>query len=351
MRVQPGELITLVGPSGAGKTTLLRLIAGLDAPTSGTIQIDGNDPSRLAPHRRGAALMFQEPVVYPHLNVRDNLAFSARARGVPESTLRPKRDLLADRLGILPLLDRPPSRLSGGERQRVAIGRVLLSGARLLLLDEPFARLDVHLREDVATLIRDWQRAHAPTTLLVTHDPAEAARLADRVGVLEHGRLTAFDTPQTLYEHPPTPTVGQLVGAPAMEFLPVQADSTSFNVSLGKNLEFNSRYIHVHNDANISNGPWLIGYRPVSPAIAVLPIDVPPQPPFLDLLADSVAVEPFGRDRRHVFQPIGSKHTLVVIEPADQPIHPERRVMLRLDLRAVCWFSDVDDGSLSTRDP
>lgn len=334
IQTQPGELITLVGPSGAGKTTLLRLIAGLDTPSSGSLRLDGIDHTRVAPHRRGAALLFQEPVAYPHLSVRANLAFSALARGIPGADLRANLAPLADRLGLSALLDRPPSRLSGGERQRVAIGRVLLSGARLLLLDEPFARLDVHLRDGVASLVRDWHKERGLTTLLVTHDPAEATRLADRVGVMEQGRLIAFGSPQTLYDHPSTPTVGRLVGTPAMEFMPIHIDSNRIIFHQYVSISYHEQYL------NLPDGRHLLGYRPVAPSISVLSPDASPQPYTLDLQAERIAVEPLGRDRRCIYRLIGSEHTLTVIEPADGPIPPAPRATIRLDLRAVCWFAD-----------
>jgi ABC-type sugar transport system ATPase subunit len=344
--VAPGELAVLVGPSGSGKTSLLRLVAGLDSPTAGAVLLDGHPVAGVPPHRRGVGLMFQEPVVYPHLDVRANLRFSARARGVTEPDLAGPFDRLVAGLGLAPLLDRHPGGLSGGERQRVALGRVLLSGARLLLLDEPFARLDVHLRDGVAAVVRDWHRERGLTSVLVTHDPVEASRLADRLGVMEGGRLVQHGPPSRLFAAPATPTVGRLVGMPAMEFLPVRLDVVAGVIGVTVEGASAPAARLSTDDWALRAGRLLLGYRPTAAVVSVTPPDeFADHAMRLTLEAQLIGVADLGRDRRCVYQLIDSGHRVVRVEPADGPVTVGRRVTLQLFLGAVDWFPAEADAA------
>ena len=212
LRIAAGECFALLGPSGAGKTTLLRLVAGLDAPDSGTVRFDGRDVTREPPHRRGVAYVPQRSALYPHLDVRDNLAVALKLAGTPRVERRRAAETAAAQLRIAHLLDRRPHQLSGGEQRRVALGRALASGRPLWLLDEPFAHLDAELRREFLAefpLLRDPLH---PTIVMVSHDPIDALALADRVGVLDEGRLLDAGSPAEVLARPGRRAVGLRFG-------------------------------------------------------------------------------------------------------------------------------------------
>jgi ABC-type sugar transport system ATPase subunit len=219
LRVAPGELLVLTGPSGSGKTTTLRLIAGLESVDSGEIFLAGHPVTHHAPHRRQVALSFQSPALFPHLSVRENLVFHQRlrynllrrwSRPWPED-LRRNAEEVGALLRLDALLDRRPAELSGGERQRVALGRVLIRRPAVFLLDEPLAQLEGPLRVRIRQAVRDLQRQRQTTTLWVTHDVAEAFAVADRVAVMEGGRLLQVGAPGELQQAPANEVVAELL--------------------------------------------------------------------------------------------------------------------------------------------
>ena len=219
LAVAEGEFLVILGPSGSGKSTLLRLLAGLESPTSGSIRIDDRPADGLAPRDRGVGMVFQDPAPYPHLSVFDNLAFGLRARRVPTAQLRARVELTADLLRLADCLDRRPAALSGGQRQRVALGRALAPRPGLLLLDEPLSNLDAPLRASIRDDLMALHRRLGTTTVLVTHDQAEALALGDRVALLDRGRLAQVGPPEELYERPASRFVGGFLGSPPMSFL------------------------------------------------------------------------------------------------------------------------------------
>ncbi|UTT61873.1 ABC transporter ATP-binding protein [Microcella humidisoli] len=210
--VDAGECLAILGPSGSGKSTVLRAIAGLDAPTSGRILVDGTDVAGVAPERRGMAMVFQRPLLFPHLSVLDNVAFAATVAG------QPRREARADARQFLELVqlegfgDRPITALSGGQEQRVALARALAARPRVLLLDEPFSALDPELRGDMHTLLGQIRQQLSPTIVMVTHDRDEAAVVADRVALLSAGHLLQHDTVERLYTRPASLEVSRLMG-------------------------------------------------------------------------------------------------------------------------------------------
>lgn len=219
LEVRPGELVTLVGPSGSGKSTILRLIAGLERPDRGRVLVDNQDVSRVPPHRRGVAMVFQDYALYPHLTVRGNLLFGLRVRRVPRAEAERRARAAAERLGIADLLDRYPDEMSGGQRQRVALARALVREPRIYLLDEPLASLDAPLRFATRADLLALHRELGTTTIHVTHDQAEAMTLGDRVVVLDRGRVRQVGPPQQVYDQPADTFVARFLGSPPMNLV------------------------------------------------------------------------------------------------------------------------------------
>ncbi|MDK3255343.1 ABC transporter ATP-binding protein [Blastococcus capsensis] len=212
LEVPAGSCVAILGPSGSGKSTVLRLTAGLDEPTAGSVHLDGVDLAGVLPERRGMAMVFQRPLLFPHLSVRDNVAFADRVRGVPRRTARRRAEEFLELVQLGGYGGRPARALSGGQEQRVALARALAAEPRVLLLDEPFSALDARLREEMHELLADLRMRLDPTILLVTHDHAEADTLADRVAVLDGGRLLQAGPMRALYARPASLTVSRLLG-------------------------------------------------------------------------------------------------------------------------------------------
>ncbi|WP_244617954.1 ABC transporter ATP-binding protein [Rhizobium sp. RU35A] len=220
--VKDRELIVFVGPSGCGKSTLLRLIAGLDPITEGEFLLNDQRMNDVAPSRRGIAMVFQSYALYPHMNVYENMAFGARLMGLDKAEVEARIAEAARMLRLEALMERRPRELSGGQRQRVAIGRALVRKPQLLLLDEPLSNLDAALRSDVRLEIARLHREIGGTTIYVTHDQVEAMTLADRIVVMNGGRIEQFGSPRELYETPANVFVANFIGSPRMAMLPVE---------------------------------------------------------------------------------------------------------------------------------
>ena len=218
LRVDDGEFVVLVGPSGCGKTTTLRLVAGLEKPTDGRVLIDGRDVSGTAPRDRDVAMVFQNSALYPHMTVRQNLAFALKARRVPKATIADRLATAAEVLGIEGLLDRRPDALSGGERQRVSLGRAMVRRPAVQLLDEPLSDLDAALRLEMRAELKRLHAATGTTTLHVTHDQEEAMTLGDRLAVMTDGAIRQTGSPLEVYHRPADRRVAGLLGSPPMNF-------------------------------------------------------------------------------------------------------------------------------------
>jgi len=210
--VAAGSCTAILGPSGSGKSTILRVMAGLDPVTSGQVLVDGVDVAGLAPERRGMGMVFQRPLLFPHLSVLDNVAFADRVSGVPRAVARLNAGLYLDMVQLGGYGRRSVRELSGGQEQRVAIARALAARPRVLLLDEPFSALDPELRSDMHALIDDIRSALSPTIVLVTHDRDEASAVADRIAVLHEGELLQHDTVDGVYTRPGSLRVARLMG-------------------------------------------------------------------------------------------------------------------------------------------
>jgi sn-glycerol 3-phosphate transport system ATP-binding protein/multiple sugar transport system ATP-binding protein len=217
--VPEGSFAVLVGPSGCGKSTLLRLLAGLERADGGTITFGERDVTRLEPRERDIAMVFQSYALYPHLTVRDNLAFGLRLRKAPQAEIDRRIAEAAEMLGLGPLLDRFPKALSGGQRQRVAMGRAIVRRPSLFLFDEPLSNLDAALRAQVRVDIRKLHDRLGATSVYVTHDQVEAMTLADVLFVLNRGKVEQAGRPLDVYERPATRFVAGFLGSPGMNFL------------------------------------------------------------------------------------------------------------------------------------
>jgi multiple sugar transport system ATP-binding protein len=219
LAIDDGELMVLVGPSGCGKTTALRMVAGLEDVTGGTIFIDGQPVNDVEPRDRDIAMVFQSYALYPHLSVRENMAFSLKYRGTAKDEIRRRVTEAARVLELEPLLERKPRQLSGGQRQRVAMGRAIVRQPRAFLMDEPLSNLDAKLRVQMRAEIARLQRSLGVTTIYVTHDQTEAMTLGRRVAVIRHGELQQVAPPQELYLRPANLFVASFIGSPAMNLL------------------------------------------------------------------------------------------------------------------------------------
>jgi len=219
LSIADGELMVLVGPSGCGKTTALRMVAGLEEITEGTILVDGQPVNDMEPRDRDIAMVFQSYALYPHLTVRDNMAFSLKYRKTPKQEIQRRVEEAARILELDELLSRKPRQLSGGQRQRVAMGRAIVRQPRAFLMDEPLSNLDAKLRVQMRAEIAKLQRSLGTTTIYVTHDQTEAMTLGSRVAVLRHGVLQQAASPQELYRRPANLFVAGFIGSPAMNLV------------------------------------------------------------------------------------------------------------------------------------
>ena len=210
------EFVVFVGPSGCGKSTLLRLIAGLEDTTSGQILLDGEDMTKAPPARRGLAMVFQSYALYPHMTVRDNIAFPLKMAKAPKEVIDQKVEYAARTLNLSSYLDRRPRALSGGQRQRVAIGRAIVREPKAFLFDEPLSNLDAALRVNMRLEITELHQQLKTTMIYVTHDQVEAMTMADRIAVLADGRLQQVGEPQAVYERPANLFVASFIGSPPM---------------------------------------------------------------------------------------------------------------------------------------
>ena len=212
--IQGGEFFVMLGPSGCGKTTTLRMIAGLELPTSGQILVDGKDVTYLRASHRDIAFMFQLFALYPHMTVRDNIAFPLKCQGVPRRERRRRVEETAALLRIEHFLHRRVSGLAGGDRQRVALGRAIVRKPKAFLMDEPLGALDAEMRELMCDELRTLHDRLNATTLYVTHDQMEAMSMADRIIVMNHGVIEQIGTPQEVYDRPRTMFVADFIGSP-----------------------------------------------------------------------------------------------------------------------------------------
>ena len=226
LTIADGEFFALLGPSGCGKTTLLRTIAGLERATSGTLLLDGRDVTTAAPGKRDVAMVFQDYALFPHMSVTDNIAYPLRIQKVALAERRRKAHETAEGLGLVELMDRRPGQLSGGQQQRVALARAIAYRPQVFLFDEPLSNLDARLRLEARTFLKRLQSDLGVTTVFVTHDQAEALAMADRMAVMESGRIRQVGTPSDIFHRPANVFVANFIGSTPMNLLPARVAGT-----------------------------------------------------------------------------------------------------------------------------
>jgi multiple sugar transport system ATP-binding protein len=254
--IRDGEFVVLVGPSGCGKTTLLRSIAGLEDITAGRLLIDGEDVTGLQPQKRDMAMVFQNYALYPHMSVKDNLAYGLKLRRMPRAERDQKVLEIARTLGLDEMLSRKPAHLSGGQRQRVAMGRAIVREPKAFLMDEPLSNLDAKLRVSMRAELSRLHERLGVTTVYVTHDQVEAMTLGQRVAVLRDGVLQQVDTPQQLFRRPKNLFVAAFIGSPSMNLVEAQV--------AGRTVRFAAFELPLPDGSPVAgrSGTVLVGIRP-----------------------------------------------------------------------------------------
>jgi multiple sugar transport system ATP-binding protein len=258
LSIEDGEFFILVGPSGCGKSTLLNMIVGLESVSAGEVRVDGRKVNDLDPRERNMAMVFQSYAIYPHMTVRENLAFPLRMARMAREEIERRVRRAAGILELTDYLDRRPAALSGGQRQRVAMGRAIVREPAAFLLDEPLSNLDAKLRTQMRTEIARLQHRLGTTTVYVTHDQTEAMTLGRRIAVLRRGRVLQIGTPRELYEQPVNLFVAGFIGAPAMNFLPARISNGRLVMPVGE-VDLPDE---LRERASAAGGALIAGFRP-----------------------------------------------------------------------------------------
>ena len=306
--IADGEFCVLVGPSGCGKSTLLRMVAGLEEISGGEVRIGERLVNRVPPKERDIAMVFQNYALYPHMTVYDNMAFSLKLAGRPEAEVRSRVADAAQILGLDEYLKRYPRQLSGGQRQRVAMGRAIVRKPQVFLFDEPLSNLDAKLRVAMRTEIKALHQRLTTTSVYVTHDQIEAMTMADRIVVMNGGRVEQIGTPLELYDNPANLFVAGFIGSPAMNILPGRMNGGAVSLADGVAIPVNPRLA--------AGREVLVGVRPEHFAVAAdgLPAQV-------------VLVEPTGADTQIFCKLAGRDVTAMVRERHE--FHPGEAIRLR----------------------
>jgi len=332
--IERGELVVLLGPSGCGKTTTLRMIAGLELATGGRVTMDGKDVTSSRPSARDVGFVFQFYALYPHLSARENIAFPLACAGLARAERAAAVERVAQRLGLVELLDRRPAQLSGGDQQRVALARAMVRKPAVYLMDEPLGTLDADLRLELCELIRAQQLELGVTTIYVTHDQEEALRLADRIVVMSAGRILQVGTPAEVYDHPASLFVARFVGSPGMNFVEGELAEE------GRLFRRGALALPLDREADGRTGAAVLGVRP-----EFVTVDEPDSRRSRPLLTGEVLVDEFlGASRcLHVATEAG---TLVARAPADRESLAGCRVELSVDVRHARLFDPTSEELL-----
>jgi len=310
LTLAPGEFFTLLGPSGCGKTTTLRMVAGFEEPTEGRVLIEGEDVGPLPPHRRPTNTVFQSYALFPHLSVRDNVAFGLRRKKVPRDEIETRVTEELERVGLAREVDRRPNQLSGGQQQRVALARALVNYPKVLLLDEPLGALDLKLRKGLQIELKRIQREVGITFLYVTHDQEEALTMSDRIAVMNDGRIEQLGTAEDVYERPRTTFVAGFIGVSnLMPGVVVSANGDSGSVRLDSGVEVTTAVDGL--------APGDRCYAVVRPEkLRIVPADGPTDGPAVDGVVESSVF--LGTSTQIVVRLAGDVPITVLVPNADE---------------------------------
>jgi multiple sugar transport system ATP-binding protein len=327
--IEDNEFFCIFGPPACGKTTLLRLWLGLRQPDTGRVLIDGRDMAGVAPGARNLTMVFQNLALFPHLTAAENLAFPLRERGVERHEIERRVMDAAERLHIVPLLQKRPGQLSGGERQRVAIGRTLVRDPAAFLMDEPIAALDARLREEMRVELKRLQRELRHTMVYVTHDQEEAMSVADRMAIMREGRIVQVGTPDDIYSRPIDRYVAGLVGSPPMNFVIGGVRGGAFASA--------DRHIVIRLPVGVMDGAVEIGIRPEDIRLAARGEEI-------GIAGVVESVELLGTYT--VLEVRAGEALLRVDVPGQAGLHPGSSAELFLDPAACHLFSTIDGRTL-----
>ena len=346
LTVNDGEFMVLLGPSGCGKSTTLRMIAGLESITSGTLSIDGKVMNNVAAKNRDIAMVFQSYALYPHMNVRDNLAFGLRRRGVDKAEIKRRVDNVAGMLGLTPFLDRKPFALSGGQRQRVALGRAIVRDPKVFLFDEPLSNLDAALRVRTRNeLIKQYHRLRA-TMIYVTHDQVEAMTMGTRICVMNKGKVVQVGEPLQVYENPADTFVAAFIGSPPMNLIKAEIgqETDSIIVRFGGHAAalpgFAERDLTL-----LKNRDVVIGFRPEDVAMSVPDGAAPAR--YAAVETRALAAEPLGAETLLVVSLGESGEEIVARVGRDVRATSGQPVTIHFDLAKAHLFDPHTTKALS----
>jgi len=336
LAIGDGEFVALVGPSGCGKSTILRMIAGLEHPTAGEIDIGSTKVNALNPRERNVAMVFQNYALYPHMTVAENIGFNLRLSGLPKAEIAQRTAEAARMLDLAPLLSRKPAHLSGGQRQRVAMGRAIVRDPTVFLFDEPLSNLDAKLRVQMRSEIKALHAKVGTTSIYVTHDQIEAMTLADRIVVLNQGRIEQQGSPLELYKRPANVFVAGFIGSPAMNFFDAKVveDGAETRAQLQ-----NGGLLKLPPSSASAGQSIIVGIRPEDFCIVEAPTGIQ---------GTMQLVEPTGAQVHLVADVEGTKATIVV--DAETPASVGARVNLTVPANLVHVFAGGPDGQRLNRD-
>ncbi|MCB8822212.1 ABC transporter ATP-binding protein [Microvirga rosea] len=329
LTIEDGEFVVLVGPSGCGKSTLLRMIAGLEDISSGTLQIGGATVTALPPAERNIAMVFQDYALYPHMSVAENIAFGLKMRNAPPADIQDRVTQAADTLRIAPLLGRLPGQLSGGQRQRVAMGRAIVREPKAFLFDEPLSNLDAALRVEMRLEMAKLHRRMRATTVYVTHDQVEAMTLADRIVVMNSGKVEQIGRPLDLYHRPDTLFVARFIGSPTMNVISVPVKAATSGM-LAADLQLCTIEIPINSGSADVGSSVSIGIRPEDMSIC--------DASNAWFTGETSVVERLG-GQTFAYLDIGSDRLLTVELPRTSDVSPGTALSVKGQIDAVHVFA------------
>ena len=336
LEIKKGEFVALLGPSGCGKSTTLYLIAGLYKPTSGEIYFDERVVNDLDPKDRNIGMVFQSYALYPHMTVYDNIAFGLKIKKVPKQEIDRRVKEVAKMLHIENLLDRKPAQLSGGQQQRVALARAIAKHPDIFLMDEPLSNLDAKLRIEMRTELKRLQKELGITTIYVTHDQIEAMTMADRIAVMNEGRLQQYGEPDELYNRPSNIFVADFIGTPPINLLPVnlvQGNGKVYIKTPFGDIEIGDEYAEVFR--KLSEGEYIMGIRPEHIRVA--------NSDKADLEGEVFVIEPLGKEVQLDIK--SGEHRIRVLVPGDYRANIGDKIRMSVDRKHILLF-DKKSGKL-----